>query len=76
MSHCHLCFFPQLKAQMMLLEAQLEKQSDHQGAMEELEQVHELLRATTQKKQFLHHYPITNRNMFWFRRTRMLVIYN
>lgn len=35
---------------MMLLEAQLEKQSDHQGAMEELEQVHELLRATTQKK--------------------------
>lgn len=35
---------------MMLLEAQLEKQSDHQGAMEELEQVHELLRATTQNK--------------------------
>lgn len=48
---------------MMLLEAQLEKQSDHQGAMEELEQVHKLLRATT-KKILLHHHPITNRNMF------------
>lgn len=28
---------------MMLLEAQLEKQSDYQGATEELEQVHKLL---------------------------------
>lgn len=31
---------------MMLLEAQLEKQSDQQGAMEELEQVHQLLKSS------------------------------
>lgn len=52
-SHRHLCFYAQLKAQMMLLEAQLEKQSDHQGAMEELEQVHKLLRATIEISQIL-----------------------
>ena len=32
-------FFLQLKEQVMLLEAQLEKQSDSQGATEEMEQV-------------------------------------
>lgn len=37
-------FSPQFKAQMMLLEAQLEKQSDQREAMEELEQVHHWLK--------------------------------
>lgn len=32
---------------MMLLEAQLEKQSDYQGATEELEQVHKLLKSVS-----------------------------
>lgn len=31
---------------MMLLEAQLEKQSDNQGASEEVEQVHKLVKST------------------------------
>lgn len=44
-------FSPQLKSQMMLLEAQLEKQSDQQGAMEELEQVHQLFRSTQKTKE-------------------------
>lgn len=39
---------------MMLLEAQLEKQSDQQGAMEELEEVHQLLRCSSPKN--LHHH--------------------
>lgn len=40
-SHVNLFWFfsLQLKEQMMLLEAQLEKQSDNQGAAEEMEQV-------------------------------------
>uniref|UniRef100_A0A8C9YRZ7 Ribosome binding protein 1a n=1 Tax=Sander lucioperca TaxID=283035 RepID=A0A8C9YRZ7_SANLU len=36
-----------LKEQMMLLEAQLEKQSDNQGTSEEMEQVHEQVQSAT-----------------------------
>lgn len=39
MLKCHFWFSVQVKAQMMLLEAQLEKQADNMGASEEMEQV-------------------------------------
>lgn len=42
MLKCNFWFSLQVKAQMMLLEAQLEKQSDNEGAPEEMEQVHTL----------------------------------
>lgn len=39
----------QLKEQMMLLEAQLEKQSDNQGTSEDMEQVHDQVKSTNHR---------------------------
>lgn len=59
MQQCQLYLSPQLKAQMMLLEAQLEKQSDQRDALEELEQVHHRSKKSKpQLKQALCHHSV------------------